>query len=185
MKSLLTISVFTLLFSFSHFSQERNHTGIIPERLPTERPREIHKPNVDHLPGFEVIESLRLKSDSSDWQTLVRDSQKAFYEEEAFNAKDTRTTINKTLLGNGFLLIEVILQIWDGSAWVNLGKTSYTYDLNNNQTEELAQIWDGSAWGNWEKRLFTYDLNNNQTEDLYQQWNGDAWENVSKYSYHI
>ena len=26
------------------------------------------------------------------------------------------------------------------------GKRLYTYDGNNNQTEELFQTWDGSAW---------------------------------------
>ena len=78
----------------------------------------------------------------------------------------------KQYLDNGFLLIEGIRQTWDGSAWVNSEKYSYTYDGNNNQTEESHQSWDGSCLGEWYKVSYTYDVNNNLTEVLDQGWDG-------------
>ena len=107
MKTFLRILFFFSLFLITAFSQDRIHRGVLPDKHTTERLREIHKPNVDDLQGLNDIESLLLKSKSSDWQTALRNQQREFYE-EGFNAKDTRTTINKTLLDNGFLLIEKI-----------------------------------------------------------------------------
>jgi hypothetical protein len=72
------------------------------------------------------------------------------------NTKDRRTNINKTLLGNGFLLIEIIVQHWDGSAWVNRDKSSTTYDVNNNPIEEIGQTWNSTAWVISDKYLHTY-----------------------------
>ena len=100
-----------------------------------------------------------------------------------FEAKDLRTTINKTLFDNGFLLIEEIYQPWRNSAWENGWKYLYTYDVNNNLTEEFGQTWYGSAWVNYGKYSYTYDLNNNLTEWLYQLWNGSAWVNDIRQSY--
>ncbi len=56
-----------------------------------------------------------------------------------FKDKESRTIINKTILDNGFLLVEHIEQYWDGSNWVNWWKYTYTYDGNNNMIEELFQ----------------------------------------------
>jgi len=84
-------------------------------------------------------------TENSSWKMELRNQQKEFYEEE-FYAKDSRIIINKTILGDGFLLIENIFQIWDGFAWVDSIKTSNTYNINNNIIEELMQTWDGSNW---------------------------------------
>jgi hypothetical protein len=156
MKTFFNITLLIILFSLSHFSQDKNHRVVLPDNPTSERSREIHKPNVDDLPGFEVIESLLLKSECSDWQTVLRNSQREFYEEEGFDAKDKRTTINKIRLDNGFLLTENIIQNWYGSVWVNYWKYSYTYDGNNNQTEYLYQTWDGFAWVNVNKYIYLY-----------------------------
>ena len=51
-------------------------------------------------------------------------------ESDIFNSKETRTLINKTILDNGFLLIEELRQDWDGSNWVNGRKATYNYDVN-------------------------------------------------------
>jgi hypothetical protein len=76
---------------------------------------------------------------------------------DIFNNKESRTIINKTVLDNGFLLVELIAQGWDGSNWVNGGKATYTYDGNNNLIEDLWQYWDGFNWVNSEKVTYTYD----------------------------
>lgn len=83
-----------------------------------------------------------------------------------FSDKNTRITINKTLLGNGNLLLEWIEQIWSVSAWVNIGRKAYTYDGNKNLTETLLQGWDGSVWVTNSKWLYSYDVNNNRIEEL-------------------
>jgi hypothetical protein len=103
-------------------------------------------------------------------------------ESDNFNSEKSRTFINKTLIDGGYLLIEYIVQGWDGSAWVNAYMYSYTYDENNNRIEELIQSWDGSVWVNYSKSSNTYNLNNNLIETLGQGWNGSAWVNSSKSS---
>jgi hypothetical protein len=182
MKTFLKTLFFFLLFLITAFSQDIIHRGVISDKPINERIREIHKPSVNDLHGLNDKESLLLKSKSSHWQTVARNPKKEFYEADEFNAKDSRITINKTLLDNGFLVIEYIQQEWDGSAWVNNEKYSFTYDGNNNRTEQIFQNWDGSVWVNSSKYSLTYDGNNNRTEQISQTWNGSAWVNSSKYS---
>jgi hypothetical protein len=185
MKSLIYILLLSALIATSEFPQDKINNNVISGKFNNERLREIHNPNVDALQKTNEIDSLLLKSKNNTWQTALRIPQREFYEEEGFNAEDTRTTINKTLLGDGFLLIEEYAQFWDSSSssWVNHSKDSYTYDGNNNQTEWLAQYWSGSNWRiNW-KYSYTYDGNNNQIEALQQHGNGSDWRNSWKYSY--
>jgi len=61
------------------------------------------------------------KSDEQTKQRLQTDN---------FSDSDSRIIINKKILDNGFLLIEELLQSWDGSNWVNSDKSTYTYDVN-------------------------------------------------------
>ena len=182
-KTFLQILFFLLLILITAFPQDRIHRGAIPEGLNTETFWEIHKPNAFDLQRLNGRESLPLKSKNSNWQMGLRNQQKEFYEEEGFNANDTRITINKKQLGNGFLLIEEIYLNWNGSAWVNNFKQSYTYDGNNNLAEDLYQTWDGFAWVNGYKYLYIYDGNNDRIEALRQSWIGSAWVNSIKYSY--
>ncbi len=137
MKSLIHILILLALFAIIVFPQDKIHNNVFSEKFTNERLKEIHNPNVDVLQRINDIESLLLKSQNKTWQTALRNSKREFYGEEEFNEKDTRTTINKTLLGDGFLLIEEIEQHWDGFAWVNSQKISYTYDGNNNLNELL------------------------------------------------
>ena len=125
-----------------------------------------------------------LKLGNSKLEMSLISQQREFFQ-EGFDSKDTRTTINKTLLGNGFLLIEIISQWWDGSAWVNNNKYSNTYDANNNLIERLWQTWNSSNWVNYEKHLYTYDGNNNKIEELGQNWYGSVWVNSSNILIHI
>jgi len=76
--------------------------------------------------------------------------------------------------------IEEIDLIWNGSTWVNLEKYTWTYDANNNAIGELYQTWGGSAWVNEDNYLWTYDASNNMIGELRQQWNGSAWEDFER-----
>ncbi len=183
MKKLLQILFLLVLYLTTASPQGRIHREVIPEKPSTEKLREIQNLSAYGLQGLNAIESLLLKSKSSNWQTSLRNPQSKFFKEERFNTKDTRTTINKTLLDNGFLLIEEIYQTWNGSAWVDSSKSSYTYDGNNNRTEWLFKTWNGSAWVDSFKISFTYDGINNQTEELKQYWDGSVWVNYFKISF--
>ena len=182
MKFSINIALMLLLtITINCFAQDKIFKEVFSDRFTNERLQKVHNPNVDVLQRINDIDSLLLKSQNNTWQTALRNPQKEFYEEKGFNVKDTRTTINKTRLGDGFLLIELFAQVWDGYAWANYLRYSYIYDVNNNMTEELLQTWDGTGWVNHSKNLYTYDGNNNLTEELRQS--GPASENCWKYSY--
>ena len=166
MKTFLKTLFFLSLFLITAFPQNIIRKGVIPDKLTTDRLREIHKSNAGGAQVFNNIEALLLKSKSSSWQTELRNHQREYYKRKGLDTKDRRTTINKTLLANGFLLIEAIYQTRDGSAWVNSSNVLYTYDANNNQTELLIQIWDGSAWVIIFKGTFTYAAVTAVNEDL-------------------
>lgn len=128
------------------------------------------------------------------------------------NFKDSRTLINRKILENGFLLIEILYQgnsvyngwvdiskttftydvnvlvekqryVWENYYWETDGKWTYIYDGNNNVIEELYQDLISGYWENISKFTFTYDTNNNVIEELYQVWNGSNWTISWKYSY--
>ncbi len=182
MKSIITITALLLLLSFQTFSQDKNHKRELLEKINIEKLMEMHKSNVDALEGLNDNKYWLLNPKNRRWEQVLRNQQEGFYIEDEFNIKESRTIIKKTLLGDGFLLIEYIIQEWDGTAWLNATKSSNTYDGNNNLTEVLFQSWDGSAWVNASKTSNTYDGNNNLTEVLIQSWDGSAWVNATKIS---
>ena len=102
---------------------------------------------------------------------------------EEFKITHSKAIINKILLGNGYLVIEDILQIWEISSWVNNSKRSHTYDGDNNESIILSQYWFNSSWHYYEKSSYAYDGNNNQIEWLDQNWDGSKWVNISKALY--
>ncbi|MCL4280399.1 MAG: hypothetical protein KJZ60_12090, partial [Ignavibacteriaceae bacterium] len=183
MKNLFHTLFFLLLFLIATFPQDRIHKRITPEKLTAKRNLELLKSNVDDLHGLHNKESLLFKSKSSNWQTASRNLQREFYEEEGFDTKDTRTIINKTLLGGGFLVVEIIWEEWNGSNWVKNYRYSYSYDGNDNLTNDSLQTWVGSAWVYSSNRSYTYDGNNNLIMEVAQGWDGSAWVNVLKQSY--
>jgi hypothetical protein len=75
---------------------------------------------------------------------------------------------------------------------VNFRKFSYAYDGNNNLAEELYQTWDGSAWVNVLKYSYTYAPVTTVNEDLssvnsYSLSNNypNPFNPTTKISYHI
>jgi len=161
MKNLFHILFFLLLFLIAAFPQDRIHKVITPEELAAKRILELLQSNAGDLQELHVRESLLSKSKTSNWQTASGNLQREFYEEVGFDTKDTRTTINKTLLGGGFLVVEIIWEEWNGSSWVKNYRYSYSYDGNDNLTNDSLQTWVGSAWVYSSNRSYTYDGNNN------------------------
>jgi len=153
--TLITIIVILILTN-QMFSQANNKLELKPDKLLQER----------IIPHSIPDEQFRHTSESDISKT-----------------KESRTLINKAVLDNGFLLVEHIEQMWDGSNWSNWDKHTYTYDGINNMAEWLWQHWDASNWENRRKYTYTYDGNNNMIEDLEQIWDGSNWEISYKYAY--
>ena len=161
------VFIIWLALTLNCFAQDKIFKEVLPEKFTNKGLKEIHNPNFDVVQRINDIDSLLLKSLNNTWKTALRNPKREFYEEEGFNDKDTRTTINKTLLDNCFVLIEKYEQHWDrsSSVWVNYSKDSYIYDVNNNETEWLHQNWGGSNWVNRWKYSYAYDVNNNLAEE--------------------
>ena len=150
------IIALTILLSYKMFSQVNDRWELRPDNLLQEKiiPHSIQDNNAEHP----------FKSD------IVSD-------------KESRTLVNKTILDNGFLLIEELRQEWDDSSWVNWLEYTYSYDENNNLIEELIQLWSDSSWVNAGMINYTYDSNNNLIEELEQNWDGSNWVIRYKYTY--
>jgi hypothetical protein len=61
--------------------------------------------------------------------------------------------------------------------WENSSRSTYQFNASNQETERLEQSWNGAAWVNNTKYTFTY-VNGDRTDQLRQQWVNNAWENV-------
>jgi hypothetical protein len=70
---------------------------------------------------------------------------------------------------------------WGIEDWRPSLKWTYTYNAQNNRTEELCQEWLHwlDEWENDEKMSYTYDEHNNATEGVYQKWANNTWINAS------
>ena len=184
MKTFISIIfIVSILLPFQIFSQVDNKYDYIPDSLLQESFNQINKTN----------EQLKLNLQAEDF-------------------KDSRTLINRKILENGFLLIEILYQgnsvyngwvdiskttfiydvnvlvekqryIWENYYWNTDGKWTYSYDANNNMIEELYQELNSGNWENISKFTITYDTNNNMIEELHQVWNGSNWTISWKYSY--
>ncbi|MCW8803978.1 MAG: DUF3836 domain-containing protein, partial [Ignavibacteriaceae bacterium] len=134
--------------------------------------------------GFELKQDLLLQERIIP-QSIQYKIDEHLSESDIFKKNECRIQINKTILQNGFLLMEHTIQDWNGSNWVNDWRYTYTYDGNNNMIEEVSQEWFGSNWVNYWKYTFTYDGNNNMIEELQQECDGSNWIDnwINSYTY--
>lgn len=75
---------------------------------------------------------------------------------------------------------EELEQVWKSEEWVNTFHCFYNYDSKNNMTECLEQTWTSGQWVNAWHGIFEYDLQNNLTEETWQSWASSQWENDEK-----
>ena len=56
------------------------------------------------------------------------------------------------------------------------------YDANGNQTLQIRELWDGTAWQNNAKYTYTYNAANQQTQAIYETWSSNAtsWVNAGR-----
>lgn len=72
-------------------------------------------------------------------------------------------------------VIEIITQINNAGTWVNSSRTQNTY-TGNDLTEEIESSWNGSTWVNSIRTQNTF-AGNNLTEEVESTWNGSSWVN--------
>jgi hypothetical protein len=83
---------------------------------------------------------------------------------------------DKYTYNTGKKLINMLEESYvDVDVWENFSQTLFTYDANNNITNELEQVWNGSGWDNSTNYIYVYDANNNQKTKIIQTWNGASW----------
>ena len=58
----------------------------------------------------------------------------------------------------------------------------YGYDSNGNRTEQLIQTWSGE-WDNQTQYLYTYNENNQLTEEVIRRYQDGAWVNETRFLY--
>jgi len=75
------------------------------------------------------------------------------------------------------LLTEELVQIWDGSDWVDGFKHIYTYDESGNRVEYVGQLWNDYDWVNRWRWVYTYDNTGNLIKELFQNWGSTDWVN--------
>jgi hypothetical protein len=87
--------------------------------------------------------------------------------------------------GKGYLMTEWLITYWNGTAWENARKYSYTYDGNNNLSATIDQDWVDPSWVNQSNHLYSYNGENKVTEVIFRGWDGSQWFNDDKemYSY--
>jgi hypothetical protein len=103
--------IFFLLLSllFTTFPQSKFNGELFREKLTTKKTDENKRFNEYGLKDLNVIQNLSSMSKTNNREMGLRNQKMGYFDEEGFN---TRTKINKTLLGNGFLLIESVGQYW-------------------------------------------------------------------------
>jgi hypothetical protein len=76
---------------------------------------------------------------------------------------------------------------WDqnNNKWKGWQFSSYTYNSQNQVTEQLDKTYLGSSWRNSTKLMYTYDSQNFLTESLRQIWDGtnSNWRNSQRNQY--
>ena len=104
--------------------------------------------------------------------------------EEENNQSQTRVISNHYYI-DGYEITEYLNQTWNGTAWVNSGRTAITHNMFGLQDEYLYQMWDGTVWVNQYISHYSYNSNNLLIEALSQEWDGAVWQNSYQefYSY--
>ncbi len=75
-----------------------------------------------------------------------------------------------------------LTQNWDGSAWFDASRETYTYNNDQEITNMLTEIWT-TTWTNSENDIYTYNTNGKLDMHKHQTWNGSAWVDNERWVY--
>jgi len=89
----------------------------------------------------------------------------------------TSKTENTYVNGNNTLSISYI---WDGSQWIQSGKTETTFNQNHKPTIEITSAWFFIQWLNAGKTEYYYDVSGKDTLEINYSWVTNNWANSEK-----
>ena len=82
---------------------------------------------------------------------------------------------------NGQMRTEYLNEDWNGSAWENTLRYTYTFDGNGLADVSTYQLWTSGNWVNETKTEYDFDgVHRNLLYSRNQTWNNNAWENTSE-----
>lgn len=95
-------------------------------------------------------------------------------------------SVNRTYDANNNLKSQTVKN-WNGSAWVNDTRNTYTFDMHQNMISDFQEVWKAGKWENQFRTSNSIDAKNNISTSLIEQWNISAWENWTKdiYTYDV
>jgi len=67
-------------------------------------------------------------------------------------------------------------EYFDGTSWVNNGRSEFTYDNSRNLTEEIELYWDSSSsqWVKYYVTKYSYNSNNKATSETYENYDSNG-----------
>ncbi len=140
----------------------------------------------------KIEQILSINSNTNAFQSLLNNKNNK-------QSQRQRIIANTTSI-NGGGIISTLVENWENNDWVNYELTTFSFDLNKNETGYVIQDWKNNDWENslkygiilnekaypeidslqfWEnnnwqnkfKHFYTYNSNNDVTEMLTQTWN--------------
>jgi hypothetical protein len=72
-----------------------------------------------------------------------------------------------------------IWEKWSDSVWVNVTRTTSTYDNPNRFLSEVDENWSNNVWVNDHRITDTYDNPGNLIFELYETWSNNTWINYN------
>jgi len=82
---------------------------------------------------------------------------------------------------DGKLLVSTT-QWGTSGAWVNLSRSSYTYDASGMPLTMLYENYESGAWVKFTRNTRVYDASGNLVAGLLELWQNNAWINASRFS---
>lgn len=68
---------------------------------------------------------------------------------------------------------------WEGGAWGNISKTTFSYNSSDDVTGVLNKFWMDTAWTDFANVIYSYDVDGNNNEMTSQMWAGGSWMDAS------
>lgn len=108
-------------------------------------------------------------------------------EKHIYTYEPERTILIKDWNGNNFenqylytfeeqgLTTTVLLQYWNGGAWMNQEKQVITYNHNHEIQERIIMQWDSPNWNNYEKQEYIYEGSYKLDKITKSLWENNTW----------
>lgn len=76
---------------------------------------------------------------------------------------------------NQGLVTTILLQSWNGGAWMNEEKQEITYNHNQEIQERVIMKWTSPTWTNDEKHVYEYESSYKLNKIIKSVWENGAW----------